>query len=208
VLEFGFGWGNSTIALALSGLRMTAVDIESDFCDLLKLRARRHEVDIAVINDDFMWAERATEPFDAAIFFESFHHCSDHMRLLRALQTTVKPGGRIYFGAEPIVVDFPIPWGLRMDGESLWAIRANKWLELGFNESYFREALARTGWIAIKHVIPGLGWASVFEAVRPHEADAQFLAAQALAATATAPRPLWRKAASRVRSALSPPKNR
>jgi 2-polyprenyl-3-methyl-5-hydroxy-6-metoxy-1,4-benzoquinol methylase len=208
VLEFGAGWGNSTIAMALSGLHMTAVDIESDFCDLLKLRAKRHELDINVVNADFMWAETVTEPFDAAIFFESFHHCSDHMRLLRALQTAVKPGGRIYFGAEPIVGDFPIPWGLRMDGESLWAIRANKWLELGFNDSYFREALARTGWTAVKHVIPGLGWASVWEAVRPHEADAQFLAAQAPAAAATAPRPVWRRVAARLRSSLTPPKNR
>ena len=106
VLEFGAGWGNTTIAMALSGLRMTALDIESDFCDLLELRAKRHELDITVINADFMWAETVTEPFDAAIFFESFHHCSDHMRLLRALQTAVKPGGRIYFGAEPIVGRF------------------------------------------------------------------------------------------------------
>jgi hypothetical protein len=33
-----------------------------------------------------------------------------------------------------------------MDGESLWAIRRNGWLELGFNEKYFEEALLRAGW--------------------------------------------------------------
>ncbi|MDX8512384.1 class I SAM-dependent methyltransferase [Mesorhizobium captivum] len=166
VVEFGPGWGNTTIAMAMLGLDVTAVDIESDFCELLELRARRHEVDVKVVNADFMWAENVQDPFDAAIFFECFHHCSDHMRLLNALRTAVKPGGRVYFAAEPIVPDFPIPWGLRMDGESLWAIRRNGWMELGFSECYFQDALARTGWMATKHVLPDLGWAAVWEARR------------------------------------------
>ena len=85
---------------------------------------------VNAVNADFMWAETVEDPFDAAVFFESFHHCSDHMRLLRALRQAVKPDGRAYFAAEPILPDFPIPWGLRMDGESLWAIRSNGWMEL------------------------------------------------------------------------------
>jgi SAM-dependent methyltransferase len=145
------------------------VDIESDFCELLRRRAKRQEVNISVVNADFMWAETVQEPFDAAIFFECFHHCADHIRLLKALHVAVKPGGRVYFGAEPIVGDFPLPWGLRMEGESLWAIRSNGWMELGYNETYFQEALARTGWTGTKHVMPDLGWASVWEARRSEE---------------------------------------
>jgi 2-polyprenyl-3-methyl-5-hydroxy-6-metoxy-1,4-benzoquinol methylase len=166
VLEFGAGWGNTTLAMAMIGLDVTAVDIEPDFCDLLRLRAKRQELDIKVVNADFMWAETVTEPYDAVLFFECFHHCSDHRRLLAALDSAVKPGGRVYFAAEPIVPDFPLPWGLRMDGESLWAIRQNGWLELGFNENYFREALARAGWSAEKHVFSDIGWAAVWEARR------------------------------------------
>jgi 2-polyprenyl-3-methyl-5-hydroxy-6-metoxy-1,4-benzoquinol methylase len=169
VVEFGPGWGNTTLAMAMTGLEVTAVDIESDFCDLLRMRARRHDVDIDVVNADFMWAENVREPFDAAVFFESFHHCSDHLRLLAALRNAVKPDGRVYFAAEPIATDFPVPWGLRMDGESLWAIRSNGWMELGYNETYFLEALARTGWAATKHVYPALGWAAVWEAWRVDE---------------------------------------
>ena len=117
-----------------------------------------------------MWAKSVSEPFDAAIFFECFRHCSDHMRLLRALQSAVKPDGQIYFVAEPIVPDFPLPRGLRMDGESLWAIRSNGWMEVGYRESYFREALARTGWTGTRHALPGLEWASVWKAKRIDEA--------------------------------------
>jgi 2-polyprenyl-3-methyl-5-hydroxy-6-metoxy-1,4-benzoquinol methylase len=164
VVEFGAGWGNTTLAMAMTGLDVTAVDIEGDFCDLLSRRAKRQGVSINIVNADFMWAETVREPFDAAVFFESFHHCSDHLRLLKALRTAIKPDGRVYFAAEPIVPDFPIPWGLRMDGESLWAIRSNGWMELGYNETYFREALARTGWVATKYAYPDLGWAAVWEA--------------------------------------------
>ena len=169
VVEFGPGWGNTTIWMAMLGLDVTAVDIEPRFCELLERRARRHEVNLTIINDDFMWAEKVTEPFDAAVFFECFHHCSDHNRLLKALGSAVKAGGKVYFAAEPIVSNFPVPWGLRMDGESLWAIRSNGWMELGFSENYFTEALRRSGWSVRKHAYPDLAWACVWEARRTDE---------------------------------------
>lgn len=37
-----------------------------------------------------------TEQLDAALFFECFHHCSDHTRLLRGLHSVVKPTGTLY----------------------------------------------------------------------------------------------------------------
>ena len=57
-------------------------------------------------------------------------------------------GGRVVFAGEPISRKLNAPWGLRMDGESLWAIRTNGWLELGFRRSYFLQALERYGWVA------------------------------------------------------------
>ncbi|MBV8281864.1 MAG: methyltransferase domain-containing protein, partial [Candidatus Eremiobacteraeota bacterium] len=166
VVEFGPGWGNSTLAMAMTGLQVTAVDIEPRFCELIRRRAQRHEVEIAVVNADFFWAESVSEPFDAAVFFESFHHCADHLRLLRALRVVVRPGGHAYFCAEPITPDFPLPWSMRMDGESLWAIRHMGWMELGYRNDYFHEALRRTGWTATRKALPGLEWASVWDAKR------------------------------------------
>lgn len=166
ILEFGPGWGNTTLAMAMAGFNVTAVDIEPDFCDLIRKRARHNHVDIDVVNGDFMWAESVTEPYDAVVFFECFHHCADHMRLLRALQSAVKPDGKIYFGAEPITDAFPVPWGLRLDGESLWAIRKQGWLELGFTEQYFKDALLATGWDVIKHASGDHFSANVWEASR------------------------------------------
>jgi 2-polyprenyl-3-methyl-5-hydroxy-6-metoxy-1,4-benzoquinol methylase len=146
VLEFGPGWGNTTIALAKMGFDVTAVDIEKNFCNLISERARLEGLKINVVESDFSHINSIQEQFDAVLFFECFHHCSNHLGLMAAFDRVVKPGGLVCFGAEPILPDFPVPWGLRMDGESVWAIRRNGWLELGFNEEYFEEAMCRHGW--------------------------------------------------------------
>ncbi len=164
VLEFGPGWGETTINLALLGAEVTAVDIEPNFCALLRRRAEQHRVAIDVVEADFFWAETVTEPYDAVLFFESFHHCHDHLRLLRALRNAVKPGGQIIFGAEPIVADNDVAWGVSMAGNALWAMRNFGWLELGFDEGYFRAALRHTGWTAEKLQSADVGYATVWKA--------------------------------------------
>ena len=172
VLEFGPGWGNTTLALAMLGFRVTAVDIEPNFCQLLRERAADAHVDIDVVQADFFWAEGVSEPYDAVVFFECFHHCDDHMRRLRALRRAIKPDGKMVVASEPIVHDFPMPWGVRTDGESLWAIRNFGWLELGFHEHYFDAAIARSGWQAEKHYCSDPDWATVWVARQGVERDA------------------------------------
>jgi cyclopropane fatty-acyl-phospholipid synthase-like methyltransferase len=39
ILEFGAGWGNTSIELAKVGYNVTAVDIEANFVELINLRA-------------------------------------------------------------------------------------------------------------------------------------------------------------------------
>jgi hypothetical protein len=91
--------------------------------------------------------------------------------LLERLDRVVKPGGRIYLAAEPINDAYPHPWDLRLDGESLWAIRKNGWVELGFQESYLLEALRRTGWQGKRISYHELPWASVYVAERVHDSE-------------------------------------
>ncbi len=150
VLEFGPGWGNTTLALAKMGYQVLAIDIEQNFVDLIQERARMERIGtLEVRHGDFLDIESLpANSFDAVLFFECFHHCSDHQRLVAGFDRVLKPGGRVCMAAEPIVDNFPLPWGLRMDGQSLWAIRRNGWLELGFNSRYFRDLLNRHGWLA------------------------------------------------------------
>ncbi|MGE5269145.1 MAG: class I SAM-dependent methyltransferase [Thiohalocapsa sp.] len=170
VLEFGSGWGNTTLALAALGHQVTAVDIEARFCELVARRAAHDGLAVELVNADFLAAaETLAGDFDAVIFFESFHHADDHLRLLRRLRRLVRPDGALFLAAEPIQPDFPCPWGLRLDGQSLWSIRKHGWLELGFNDRYFRSALAHTGWFARRHRAGVPGWLNVWEARRREE---------------------------------------
>jgi SAM-dependent methyltransferase len=166
VLEFGPGWGNTTVALAQMGHRVTALDISPQFADLIQARASRVHAAVHTVVGDFSKVEELSGPFDAVLFFESFHHCTDHSRLLASLARIVAPGGRVLFAAEPIEEEYYVPWGPRLDGESLWAIRRNGWFELGFRRSYFLEALRRSGWSAEEVVCPGMPSADIVVARR------------------------------------------
>jgi len=146
VLEMGAGWGNTTLVLAQMGHKVTALDISPKFTDLIQKRAGQINAHVETIVGDFSKIHDLEGQFDAILFFESFHHCPDHLDLLAGLDRVVAPGGQVMFAAEPIDKSFPVPWGLRLDGESLWAIRRHGWLELGFQRNYFVRTLDRYGW--------------------------------------------------------------
>jgi SAM-dependent methyltransferase len=147
VVEFGSGWGNLTVDLATMGFEVTAVEVEERFCALTERHNRRPDHLVVVRGGMLDFTIEA--PFDAAIFYESFHHCSDHVEMLRRLSTIVRPGGKVLWAGEP-VAPMSYPWGLRLDGYSLWSTRTHGWLELGFDETYFAEVLARNGWRATR----------------------------------------------------------
>lgn len=151
VAELGPGWGNLTSDLFAMGHEVTAVDVDEGFCRLIAQRAPGVHV---VRSDMLSFAAAPTGgPYDAVVFFESFHHCADHLRLLELLHEVVVDGGRLVFGAEPVDL-LAYPWGPRLDGLSLWSMQRYGWLELGFDERYFAEALRRTGWQARRLVGP------------------------------------------------------
>ena len=143
VVEFGPGWGNLTEDMVATGLDVTAVELDEKFCRLIEDRCQGPGR-VSVVQDD-MLTFTAPEPFDAAVFFESFHHCADHLAMLGRLHDIVRPGGAVLFAAEPVQrMDYP--WGPRLDGLSVWSSRTHGWLELGFDVGYFDGALSRTGW--------------------------------------------------------------
>jgi 2-polyprenyl-3-methyl-5-hydroxy-6-metoxy-1,4-benzoquinol methylase len=152
ILELGAGWGNTTIAMAQMGYDVMAIDIDPNFVRLIADQAARLSLSVDVRRGQYLDIDQLERTFDAVLFFESFHHCSDHLTLLDHLRRVLAPGGGVFFAAEPIHEFFPVPWGVRLDGESLWAIRQKGWLELGFQESYFIRTLLQLGWTVRKHV--------------------------------------------------------
>ena len=167
IVEFGPGWGNTTLHLAQMGYRVTAVEVGKNFVELIRHRADALGVEIELVNED-MAGFQSTEKYDACLFFESFHHCADHLRLLRNLYAMTTRDGLIAFAAEPIA-DFPYPWGfVRTDGLTLWSIRRHGWYELGFDISYFLRTLLLYGWLPRRHTSDVAHSANVIIAHKSH----------------------------------------
>jgi len=165
VLEFGPGFGRLTLEMGRSGFRVTAVEINPLYVELIRRDAAREHLPVEVVRGG-MLDFRPTARFDRVVFFESFHHCHDPAAMVARLDELVAPGGTVLFAGEPIDDHFPIPWGLRRDGRSLWAIRRFGWWELGFRTDYFLDLLSRHGWAVQVPPPADSPWQRVFVARR------------------------------------------
>lgn len=156
IIEFGCGWGNLALPLARARQNVSVVDIDEGFINRLVRKAEQEGLSIASHCGDFVdVATSLNQRFGVVIFQSSFHHCLDFVALLRAIKSNLlEKDGIIIFASEPISRDVKFPWGLRYDGESLWAIMCNKWLELGFNYDFFSEMLINVGLFFEK--VPGI----------------------------------------------------
>ena len=159
VLEYGVGWGNTTIALLQSGFKVVAVDIEQKWLRLLEMRAQRDGLgaELQTIHGIFGDLPAGDAQVGGVLFYECFHHGLAHDEALERIVPRLMPGGSIVFAGEPVLRDFPIPWGVRLDGHSLWAIRTFGWMELGFNEDYFIALLRRHNLSVQRHVCAEAG---------------------------------------------------
>jgi SAM-dependent methyltransferase len=138
------------------GHNVTCVEVEKRFIDLIRYRTKDLSKSIEFFNGDMLdFIQDTDKKFDAAIFFESFHHCSEPMKLLKGLSKVIKDDGIVCFASEPLVdmtSDIvPYPWGVRLDGMSLWSIRRFGWMELGFEQSFFLKTLSMYGFDAQKY---------------------------------------------------------
>lgn len=169
VLEIGSGYGPLTMHMASMGYQMTCLDISRSLLDYVQARTHALPTPVHTICGD-MTSVDIPGTFDAVIFYESFHHCLDHAQMLKRVPALLNPAGLLAFAAEPIVPDsseiVPYPWGLRMDGLSIWSIRRWGWLELGFQEGYFRKLLQNQGWTVKRRNLMGSGLTDVWLAVQ------------------------------------------
>jgi 2-polyprenyl-3-methyl-5-hydroxy-6-metoxy-1,4-benzoquinol methylase len=151
ILEFGFGWGNTTVQLAMSGYKVTGIDIAPNFVEMVRRRTGALDLEADLRVGSFFDAETIDQQFDAVLFFECFHHCSDHIRLLKAIPRILKPGGKLVLAGETINNSLPYPWGINPDGQAVYCIRQFGWLELSFRENYILDLLDELEWNVEKH---------------------------------------------------------
>jgi len=154
ILEMGAGWGNTSLFLAQMGYKVTVLDINPKYGELISKRAKTLNVEIDFVCSSFEEAVDLNKKFDCVLFFESFHHSHNHLHLLDTIPFLLSPDGILALAGEPINEKLPYDWGLNPDGESLWQIRNNGWFELVFRESYLLNTLKKKGFLVEKNTAP------------------------------------------------------
>jgi SAM-dependent methyltransferase len=164
ILELGCGDAQISLHLARFGCDVTVVDIEPNYIEAVKRQAEMLGVTIHAAVGDFS-AGAGRGQFDRVFFYQSFHHSLRHNDLLKSLSNEIlKEDGMVVFGPEPVIDPdgpwqhaVPYPWGPRLDGLSLRAMRTHGWMELGFQNAYFTEALRRAGFSEERFASPDNG---------------------------------------------------
>ena len=156
ILEMGCGWGNTTLALARSNYHVTSIDIDPRCSDILKFWSKNLNCfeNIKFINttfDDFDTYTNVNE-FDMVLFFKSFHHSLYFHKLAQKCYKALKPNGFIMLAAEPVLANYFLPWSIRCDGTSIYMIRKNGWMELGFDSNYFELMMSDIGFNKVKFI--------------------------------------------------------
>lgn len=146
VLDMGAGWGLSTENIAFTGAKVTAVDVNKDFVELIKYRAKARNFDVLAITasfDNFSLKDKV----DAVFFYECLHHCADVVKLLTKCGELLKKDGKIIFAGEPVTSAWwgPGHWGMRLDAESAYVMRKFGWFETGWSEEFIKKAFERAG---------------------------------------------------------------
>lgn len=169
VLEYGAGWGHMSFAIAQAGMHVTSIDIDPGFVELVNRRAARTGENVRAFQGRFGERPDGDHAVHAIVFYEAFHHAPDHVDVLRKVYQALLPGGRLLLVGEPFYEGYPIPWGLRLDGHSLWSVHNFKWMELGFSSDYIVTALIRLGFQVTIHNLPEAGpFGLVYVAEKPH----------------------------------------
>lgn len=153
ILEVGCGMGSLTWNLARMGYRVDALDPNIAQCEIVAESTKGFSAKPNIIPmtlDEWLDVKPDYYRYDAIIFFESFHHVIDHQACIdRLLTSHMEFDAKILLAAEPIFETttdiLPYPWGPRLDGESLRAMRRWGWLELGYTEDYLKKLFKKFG---------------------------------------------------------------
>jgi 2-polyprenyl-3-methyl-5-hydroxy-6-metoxy-1,4-benzoquinol methylase len=103
-LDFGAGTGNITGKLLRLGYTVTAVDISSDMCEVLKRQFKDYvkENKLKVVNSSIEEAGFEGQQFDLITCYSVLHHLPDYLAVIQKLSTILRKGGIMYLDHESI----------------------------------------------------------------------------------------------------------
>jgi len=154
VLDLGCGWGLSTENFAFCGANVHAVDINSEFTELVQKRctSRNYSVTTETSEFDTFASDRQ---YDMVFFYECLHHSVSILKTLDHMKKFVKPNGCIVFCGEPIGNVGWTNWGMRLDYLSVYCARKFGWFESGWTSEYVKSVFEKIGWKVF--LIPEIG---------------------------------------------------
>ncbi len=146
VLDLGAGHGLSSEIYAFCGCHVHAIDIDPALSELATRRANARSLRItrSVMNFDSL-STVENNHYQAAFFFQSFHHSLRPWDLIAELKSKLSNNGVIAFCGEPIQNYWWKHWGLRLDHESLYVARKFGWFESGWSRDFITECFKKNG---------------------------------------------------------------
>lgn len=154
VLDLGCGWGLSTENFAFCGANVHAVDINSEFTELVSKRCASRNYSVVAETSEFDSFE-SDKKYDMVFFYECLHHSVSILKTLDHIKKFVKPDGCIVFCGEPINSIWWKNWGMRLDPHSVYCTRKFGWFESGWSTDYLKMVFENIGWKVF--LFPGIG---------------------------------------------------
>lgn len=142
ILDLGCGWGVSAELFAYCGARVTAVDINRRFVDLVRRRAKRTGLPIDAFQSNFD-SYQDDRRYDLLFFYECLHHSLKPWETLARLTSLLHPEGKILWAAEPVNTYWWRNWGMRLDPISIYCIRKFGWWESGWSEEFISRCFSK-----------------------------------------------------------------
>lgn len=166
ILEMGCGFGELLEVLGRCGCEVFGIEASSFNKEYSDAVLKAQKINANIIQGSFFDISLFNVEFDIVIFEASFHHCTEPLRLMSILHETTTPDCRVFFYNEPISSNFDRAWGVvRYDGESMYQIRKNGWIEFGYRIDFFSELLSRTGFM-LKKAFPMHNGTDLYEVVK------------------------------------------
>ncbi|HEX6289945.1 MAG TPA: class I SAM-dependent methyltransferase [Herpetosiphonaceae bacterium] len=93
LLDVGAGMGGFVVAAALRGATVGACEFNRAYCEIIRLRAARHDLTLPVYNAAGEALPFAAASFDTIVSWDVIEHVQDPARMLAEFNRVLLPGG-------------------------------------------------------------------------------------------------------------------